>query len=103
MPVIFNLKAVPWPSSSNKHGDGEEGEGEGEGGDGDGDGGGKVYQTAYTYEVPDKGKVHVTIPFVDRISITFPVIEDARQEMIKEMMMYEAADKEVPYTSGRNY
>ena len=47
--------------------------------------------------------MHVTIPFVDRISITFPVIEDARQEMIKEMMMYEAADKEVPYTSGRNY
>ena len=78
MPVIFNMKAVPWPSSSNKHGDGDE--------EGDVGGGGKAYEIAYMYEVPNKGTVYVTSPFIDKISITFPVIEDDRQAMIKETM-----------------
>ncbi len=81
MPVTFKFKAVPWPSSSNKH--------VGEGGE--------IYEVVYTYEVSNKGKVLVTHPFIDKISITFPVVEEDRQGMILEMMMDETKGETYPY------
>ena len=39
------------------------------------------------YDVDKKGKVYVTHPFNDKISITFPVVEEDRQGMIIETMM----------------
>ena len=84
MAVIFSLKPVPWPTSSNKQEGGESQKS-------------KKYDISYSYDVPGKGKVHVTAPFIDRISITVPVTSNERQGMIVDMLNLDAKDDENPH------
>lgn len=74
MPVTINIKPVPWLSSSNKQKKGGKGEGE-------------KYPIAYSYRVSDMGKIWVTDPFIDKISLTVRVKELERQGVIREVMM----------------